>query len=930
VEQKWYRFWDERGYFHAEADSGKPRYCITIPPPNVTGELHLGHALCYEVQDILGRYHRMTGKQTLILPGTDHAGIATQNVVERQLAQEGVTRYDLGREGFLQRVWQWKETYGRRIEEQFRTLGFAFDWRRDRFTMDPAYSDAVLEAFVRLFDEGYIYRGERVTNWCPRCRTAISDIEVEHHESPGHLYHIAYPYATREGAVVVATTRPETMLGDTAVAVNPTDERYRDVVGERVILPLVEREIPIIADHYADPEFGTGAVKVTPAHDLNDFEAGERHCLPRVKVIGDDGCMTADAGRFAGMDRFAAREAVVAALREEGRLVEVEPYAVSLAACERCGTVLEPLLSEQWFVRMKELALPAIEVVESGRVRFAPERWADVYLEWMRSIRDWCISRQLWWGHRIPVYTCGCGRVVAAKSAPERCPACGGAMTQDPDVLDTWFSSALWPFATLGWPRQTPELEYFYPTDLMVTSSQIIFLWVARMVMMGLHFMGDIPYPEVYINATVLNAQGRRMSKSLGTGVDPLKTVEKYGADATRFGLIAQSSGQQVRFEMERVETGRNLCNKLWNAARMVRMNLDESAYARWGRGGSRTAPTTLADRWILSRLEVTTCAVSAALGDYRADEAARALYDFFWGELCDWYLEIAKPALRGLPAPDGGAPSDSSPFQEEGEESALSLSKGGGEPASPRTLSRPDEAGRPLPERERGCSARERTQDVLIYAFERILRLLHPFMPFITEELWQALPHEGESIMIAPWPEGRALLRDQQAEEAMSLVMAVVTSARRLRIECGVEPGAAVEIILTPDSKRATEALTAGQATIAHLVRASSITLGEPPGDAEVATDVIPWEGEQVRVSVSTTASAEELAKERDRLQKELVTVEAELARTRGRLDNPGFIARAPEKVVTETRSRIEDAERRGDALRERIAALAARADEG
>ncbi|HUT75211.1 MAG TPA: valine--tRNA ligase [Armatimonadota bacterium] len=903
VEAKWYRFWDERGYFHAEADSGKPRYCITIPPPNVTGELHLGHALCYEVQDILGRYHRMTGKQTLILPGTDHAGIATQNVVERQLAQEGVTRYELGREGFLQRVWQWKDAYGRRIEEQFRALGFAFDWGRDRFTMDPAYSDAVLEAFVRLFDEGYIYRGERVTNWCPRCRTAISDIEVEHQESPGHLYHIAYPYATREGAVVVATTRPETMLGDTAVAVNPTDERYRDVVGERVILPLVEREIPIIADHYADPEFGTGAVKVTPAHDLNDFEAGERHGLPRVKVIGDDGCMTADAGRFAGMDRFAAREAVVAALREDGRLVEVEPYAVSLAACERCGTVLEPLLSEQWFVRMKELALPAIEVVESGRVRFVPERWADVYLEWMRNIRDWCISRQLWWGHRIPVYTCGCGRVVAAKSAPERCPACGGpstssgpplrceggpsraasrggAMTQDPDVLDTWFSSALWPFATLGWPRQTPELECFYPTNLMVTSSQIIFLWVARMVMMGLHFMGDIPYPEVYINATVLNAQGRRMSKSLGTGVDPLETVEKYGADATRFGLIAQSSGQQVRFEMERVETGRNLCNKLWNAARMVRMNLDEAAYER-ARVAQAPSPVSLADRWILSRLEATTQTVTQALGDYRADEAARALYDFFWGELCDWYLEIAKPALRG------------------------------DDPA-----------------------ARTRTQDVLIYTFERTLRLLHPFMPFITEELWQALPHDGESIMIAPWPvlsgvegpEGRALLRDQQAEEAMSLVMAVVTSARRLRIERGVEPGAAVEIILTPDSKRATEALTAGQAMIAHLVHASSITLGEPAGDAEVATDVIPWEGEQVRVSVSTVASAEELARERDRLQKELVTLEAELARTRGRLDNANFIARASEKVVAETRARIEDAERRAVALRERMAALASR----
>jgi valyl-tRNA synthetase len=885
VEARWYRAWEERGYFRAEPRPGQPHFCITIPPPNVTGELHLGHALCYEIQDILGRYHRMLGKPTLILPGTDHAGIATQNVVERQLAAEGLSRADLGREKFLERVWQWKETYGRRIEQQFRTLGFAFDWSRDRFTMDPDYADAVLEAFVRLFDEGFIYRGERVINWCPRCRTAISDIEVEHRESPGYLYHIAYPYANRPGAVVVATTRPETMLGDTAVAVNPADDRYRDLVGEQVILPLVGREIPIIADHYADPEFGTGAVKVTPAHDLNDFEAGERHNLPRVKVIGDDGRMTAEAGRFAGLDRFEAREAVVEALRAEGRLVEVEPYPVSLGTCERCGTVLEPLLSEQWFVRMRELAQPGIEAVESGRVGFIPERWADVYLEWMRNIRDWCISRQLWWGHRIPVYTCQCGKVIAAKVAPERCPDCGGPMTQDPDVLDTWFSSALWPFATLGWPRRTADLEYFYPTDLMVTSSQIIFLWVARMVMTGLHFLGDIPFPEVLINATVLNAEGRRMSKSLGTGVDPEETVLKYGADATRFGLIAQSSGQQVRLDMERMENGRNFCNKIWNAARFVLTNLggrDTPVPPQHRQGPSAPVPLdgpslealaregSVPDRWIASRLSATARDVTAALENYRLDEAARLIYDFFWGEFCDWYLEMSKPALRS------------------------------------------------------GGEAADRARRMLVTVLANSLKLLHPIMPFITEEIWQALPVEGESIMIAPWPSDLSY-RDPEAEEMLDLPVQVTRVARDLKVSHDIAPSHKINLFVFTPERDARAILDETQQAIqlmsgAGLVKLLDLPMGPTPDT--FVSDIF-WRGRPVSVCISAPLSEEDRGALIGREQRRLARLEAELQRLAAKLSNPNFAEKAPAAVIEKTRAQGAELTRQVEALRGRLASL-------
>jgi len=726
VEKKWYAFWTEQNYFHAEVHEGKPHYCITIPPPNVTGSLHIGHALCYTIQDVLIRWKRMQGYETLCLPGTDHAGIATQNKVEQQIAEEGLTRHDLGREEFLKRVWAWKTKYGGEILHQFKTMGFSFDWERERFTMDDGYVDAVLESFIRLFDKGYIYRGARVINWCPRCHTAISDIEVEYAEQKSHMWHFRYPLEDGSGHVVVATTRPETMLGDTAVAVNPNDERYRDMVGKTIVLPLVGRRIPVVADEYVDVEFGTGAVKVTPAHDPNDFEIGIRHSLPQVVVIGNDGSMTEEAGAsYQGLDRFKARKRVVADLTEQGLIEKIEDYTHSVGTCARCHTVIEPLLSEQWFCKMQELAKPAIDVVKQGKVKFFPDRYAAIYIDWMENVRDWCISRQLWWGHRIPVWKCDdCGEYTAAKTALDACSKCGSAnVTQDPDVLDTWFSSALWPFATLGWPEDTRELKYFYPTDVLVTAQDIIYLWVARMIFSGMEYLDEIPFKDVYIYATVMNEEGKRMSKSLGTGVDPLDLIDKFGADALRFALIQQAGmNQDLRFSEKRVEDARRFCNKLWNAARFVILNLDgfvpkpELKFDR----------LPFEDRWIIARIRSVTAWVNYRLGGpkdnaaiggpnmdnaakplykridnekYNMDKAASILYNFVWNDFCDQYIELAKPRLKGGPA------------------------------------------------------EREEAQAVLYYVLETTLRLLHPIIPFITEEIWQALPHEGESIMKAEYP---------------------------------------------------------------------------------------------------------------------------------------------------------------------------------
>ncbi|MFY9415827.1 MAG: valine--tRNA ligase, partial [bacterium] len=701
VEDKWYQYWMEGDYFRPTIDPEQEPFTIVIPPPNVTGALHMGHALDNTIQDVLIRWKRMTGVPTLWLPGTDHAGIATQARVVESLAQEGLTPQDLGREKFLERTWQWKEQYGGRIIEQLKRLGASCDWSRERFTMDEGCSRAVREVFVSLFEKGLIYRGDYIVNWCPQCGTAISDIEVEHEEEEGKLWHFRYPLIDGEGYVTVATTRPETILGDTAVAVHPEDERYRDLVGKKLVLPGVGRQIPIVADPYVDPEFGSGAVKVTPAHDPNDFLIGLRHGLEQVVVMAPDGTMNENAGKYQGMDRLECREALVADFDREGYLVKVEDHLHAVGHCSRCDTTIEPLLSKQWFVRMKPLAEPALEAVRQGQIRFVPERFTKIYCDWLENIRDWCISRQLWWGHRIPVWYCqDCDEIIASREDLNQCPHCGGEVEQDPDVLDTWFSSALWPFSTLGWPDDTEDLNYFYPTSVLVTGRDIIFFWVARMIFMGLEFMQEEPFREVLIHGLVLDSQGRKMSKSLGNGIDPLEVIEEYGADTLRFMLMTSTTpGNDMRFYWERVENCRNFANKIWNASRFALMNLTD--FQPEGIEEDQLA-YSMADRWILSRLNRTIARVTEELEEYQLGEAATTLYEFIWGEFCDWYIEMIKPRLYA---------------KEDGE-------------------------------------GRRTSQYVLWKVLETTLRLLHPFMPFITEEIWQHLPHGGPSICVAPWPE--------------------------------------------------------------------------------------------------------------------------------------------------------------------------------
>jgi len=892
AERRWYAYWEERGYFHSEPTPGRPRFCVTIPPPNVTGSLHMGHALQHAIHDSLARWHRMRGENVLILPGMDHAGIPTQMLVERQLAKEHLTRQQLGREKFLERMWQWKEQYGGTILRQLRELGCSYDWRREVFTLDPGYQRAVQTAFVRLFEKGYIYRGNRVINWCPRCHTALSDLEVRHEDRAGKLWHIRYPFADGSGEVIVATTRPETMLGDTAVAVNARDERYRGLAGKTLLLPLVGREIPLLADEtdYVDPAFGTGAVKVTPAHDPNDFEAGQRHHLPTVVVIGKDGKMTPEAGKYAGLDRFDARQAVVRDLERQGLLVKVDEHLHAVGYCDRCSTMIEPLLSEQWFMAMGELVKPAIAATREGRVRYLPERFADMAIEWMEGIRDWCLSRQIWWGHRIPIYYCPCGEVIAAVERPERCPKCDGrGLEQDPDVLDTWFSSALWPFATLGWPDETPEMAYYYPTDLLITDRQIRNLWVNRMVFSSLEFTGDIPFPMVFVHPTVLNYQGRRMSKSLGTGVDPTELLSRYGADATRFGLLGQCSvTQDIKFSQEPdpeveggwrypgVEMGRNFATKIWNATRFLLLNLEDEAREA-GPVGHREARElisagSLPDRWIASRFTRAAAQAADALAGYRLDEYVRGLYDYFWSELCDWYLEMAKPVLRGE-------------------------------------------------DRE----AARRTQRLLVYLFDHSLRLLHPAVPFVTEELWQALPHQGDSIMVAAWPEPDHRLLDPGAEREVALLRELVSTIRRLRVEQGVAPGARVQAALASRDDLLLGAAAAQEGLITELSRASGLacrSLGaadEPPAGAAVVL----WEESSGYVSISVALSADDRQRELGRLNRELAKVEGELAKLDAKLADAAFLERAPAPVVEKVRAQHLEAETRREALRARLEAL-------
>ncbi|MBX6423307.1 valine--tRNA ligase [Thermosulfurimonas sp. F29] len=860
VEEKWYRFWEEKGFFRPSLEKGKPAFCIVIPPPNVTGSLHIGHALNNTIQDILVRYKRMDGYDTLWLPGTDHAGIATQNVVERELAKEGKTRHDLGREAFLERVWAWKERFGNRIIEQLKRLGASCDWSRLRFTMDEGLSRAVREVFVRLWEEGLIYRGDYIINWCPRCHTALADIEVEHKPTPGKLWYLRYPLVDGSGEVVVATTRPETMLGDTAVAVHPEDDRYRDLVGKRLRLPLLGREIPVIADRSVDPEFGTGAVKVTPAHDFADFEMARRHGLPLVKIMDENGRLTREAGPYAGLDRFEARRKVLEDLRARGFLVKEEDYEVMLGHCYRCDCVVEPLVSKQWFVRMKPLAQPAIAAVENGFIRLVPENWNNLYFDWMYRIRDWCISRQIWWGHRIPAWTCAdCGKTSVSREDLEVCPECGSRrLHQEEDVLDTWFSSALWPFSTLGWPEKTPDLRHFYPTSVLVTSFDILFFWVARMIMMGLHFMGEIPFRTVYIHALVRDEKGQKMSKSRGNVIDPVVMIEKYGADALRFTLAALAAqGRDIKLSESRIEGYKHFVNKIWNAARFVLMHLEDFEPRE-----IRPEELPLVSRWILSRLSRTVERVRDRLEAYEFDQAALAIYHFFWNEFCDWYIEAAKLYLR------------------------------------------------------ENHPAGESTRNVLYRVLETSLRLLHPFMPFVTEELWQALPHEGESIMVAPYPRVEESPRDEEAEREMALLMEVIVALRNIRADYHLHPTQEIPAVVVSENPLIRELLERESPLVRLLARVGDFEIRES-GPPEAAASVVLSEAE-VFVPLKGLVDVEQ---ERARLHREREKILKEKERVDQRLNNPQFLEKAPAEVVEKERERARELSERLKKIQEILA---------
>ena len=860
TEEKLYQKWIDKGYFHAEVDKKKKPFTIVIPPPNITGQLHMGHALDNMLQDAIIRTKRMQGYSALWMPGTDHASIATEVKIVDALREEGTSKEELGREKFLERAWEWKAKYGGRIVEQLKKLGSSLDWDRERFTMDEGCNRAVREVFVRLYEKGLIYQGNRIINWCPDCMTALSDAEVEYEEQASHLWHMRYRAEDGGEGIVVATTRPETMLGDTAVAVNPKDSRYKDLVGKNVILPLLDKPIPVIADEYVDMEFGTGAVKITPAHDPNDYEVGERHSLPMVRVMNDDGTMAENAGKYAGLDRDEARRQIVADLRACGAMVKIEDYTHNVGHCYRCHTVIEPIISRQWFVKMKELAQPAIEAVESGKVKFVPERFSKIYFNWLYNIRDWCISRQLWWGHRIPAYTCkNCGKLIVALDEPSKCPDCGNEeFVQDEDVLDTWFSSGLWPFSTLGWPDETPELSYFYPTDVLVTGYDIIFFWVARMIIFGIEIMGDVPFHTVDIHGIVRDSEGRKMSKSLNNGIDPLEVIDKYGADALRFSLaVGNSPGNDMRFYWEKVEAARNFANKIWNASRFVMMNIkgevkpiDESRL-------------DIADEWILLKLNDAIRECTENIEKYDLGLAAQKIYDFTWSELCDWYIEMAKPRLYGE-----------------------------------------DEA------------VREATISVLVYVLKNTLKLLHPFMPFITEDIYTSLPDADETIMLGPWPEIRYESGSAQAE-MMNGVMDLIRSIRNVRAEMNVPPSVKVKLTVLTKHKAAIEACAEYLKKLAYA------------SDVEIIEDKerIPENSVSAVCAVGEAfmplAELIDVAKEIERLKKEAEKNSKEIGRAEGKLNNKGFTDKAPAKVVEEERAKLETYLEMRTKLKERISFL-------
>ena len=863
IEDRLYQKWEENGYFHAEVDRSKKPFTIVMPPPNITGQLHMGHALDNTLQDCLTRFKRMQGYSALWLPGTDHASIATEAKVVEKLREQGITKEELGREGFLEKVWEWKEEYGGRIVKQLRKMGSSADWERERFTMDEGCNEAVKEVFVNLYNKKLIYRGKRIINWCPVCRTSISDAEVEYEDQAGHFWHLRYPLSDGSGYIEMATTRPETMLGDTAVAVNPNDERYKDMVGKTVILPIVHREIPIVADDYVDMEFGTGVVKITPAHDPNDFEVGLRHNLPVINVLTEDAKIVDDYPEFAGMDRYEAREAIVAALEKEGALVKIEDYSHNVGTCYRCHTTVEPRVSMQWFVAMEELAKPAIEAVKKGDTKFVPEHFDKTYYHWLENIRDWCISRQLWWGHRIPAFYCDdCGEMVVTKENTCKCPKCGKEMRQDPDTLDTWFSSALWPFSTLGWPNKTEELDYFYPTSVLVTGYDIIFFWVIRMMFSGLEHMGEVPFEKVLIHGLVRDSQGRKMSKSLGNGIDPLEVIDKYGADALRLSLVTGNApGNDMRVYWERVEASRNFANKIWNASRFIMMNLDKA-------DSTDVALVDLApaDKWILSKMNTLAKDVTENMENYDLGVAVQKIYDFIWEEFCDWYIEMVKPRL---------------------------------------------------------WSETDSTKAAALWTLKTVLseslKLLHPYMPFITEEIFLNLTDE-ETIMLSKWPEYKSEWNFPEAEAAIEHCKDLVKGLRNVRTQMEVPPSRKAKLYIVSDNAAVRKDFEENKDVYVNLASASEILVqADKNGISDDAVSVvIPG-----AVAYLPLEDLVDFEKEKERLTKEKEKLEKELARSKGMLSNEKFLNNAKPEKVQEEKEKLEKYEQMMAQVLERLAQM-------
>ncbi|UJA31675.1 valine--tRNA ligase [Clostridium sporogenes] len=848
-EERLYKNWEEKSYFTPEVDENKTPYTIVLPPPNITGKLHLGHALDDTLQDILMRTKRMQGFSTLWLPGQDHASIATEVKVENELLKDGIVKKEIGREAFLEKVWEWTEEYRGKIRNQVKKLGCSLDFTRERFTMDEQLDKAVKHFFVKLYNEGLIYQGNRITNWCPKCKTALSDAEIEYSEHEGHFWHVKYPVVDSDEYLEIATTRPETMLGDTAVAVNPKDERYAHLVGKTLMLPLVNREIPIVADDYVDMEFGTGAVKITPAHDPNDYQVGKRHNLPEINVMFDDGRINYEETRYHGMDRYEARKAIVEDLKNEGSLVKIKEHNHNVSCHDRCNTVIEPIISKQWFVKMEELAKPAIEVVKNKKVNFVPERFDKTYFNWMENIQDWCISRQLWWGHRIPVWYCkDCGEVIVVTEEPTKCPKCNSEkLQQDNDVLDTWFSSALWPFSTLGWPDKTPDLKYFYPNNTLVTGYDIIFFWVARMVFAGLYCMDDIPFDTVLIHGIVRDSEGRKMSKSLGNGVDPIEVIEEYGADALRFTLVTGNApGNDIRYYPERVESARNFANKIWNASRFVLMNLDKDLMDKY----KDNKNYTIADKWILSRLNTVVKEVTENIEKFELGIASQKIYDFIWGEFCDWYIELVKPVLYGED------------------------------------------------EQSKGIAF-----NVLHRVLETSLQLLHPIMPFITEEIYTHLYTEYESIVISKWPEYDENLKDEKSEKAMEYIIEAIKSIRNVRTEMNVPPSRNAKLMIYLTENEAETSFKEGEVYFQKLASASEVSFLENKETSDKNVSVV-TRGAEIFIPLLELVDIE---KELERLNKEKEKLEKEIDRVEKKLSNEKFVSKAPEAVVNEEREKGE-----------------------